>query len=74
MSDKKIHKYKDLNSEMSDSKLILIKNPAICLIYWFLIAKIIPISSLIFLLFTENDVDSNFFIKPVNNLGYFSAK
>ena len=27
MSDKKIHKYKDLNSEMSDSKLILIKNP-----------------------------------------------
>ena len=43
MSDKKIHKYKDLNSEMSDSKLILIKNPAICLIVIGLISLVIRI-------------------------------
>ena len=43
MSDKKIHKYKDLNSEMSDSKLILIKNPAICLTVIGLISLVIRI-------------------------------
>ena len=72
MSDKKIHKYGYSNSETSDSKLILIKNPVICLIIIGLVSIVISIYYLPYdLPITHDNEDYFWYAIDMSELGEF---